>query len=108
MAIYPGRPFILDNHFRAYGPFLEHTTAISPIFHFFVSPSLKIVIHIVTQAICDAFCRFTGYCFNSPRNVGDSIAYKKWKLSQDVVKLPSGFYIVGDNAYPLSSSLLVP
>ncbi|OWY97854.1 LOW QUALITY PROTEIN: hypothetical protein PHMEG_00031513 [Phytophthora megakarya] len=60
------------------------------------------------QPICDAFCCFTGYCFNSPGNVGDSIAYKKWKLSHDVVKLPPGFYIVSDNAYPLSSSLLVP
>ncbi|OWY93084.1 hypothetical protein PHMEG_00037649 [Phytophthora megakarya] len=63
---------------------------------------------VYVQANCDAFCRFTGYCFNSLGKVGDSIAYKKWKLSQDVVKLPPGFYIVGDNAYPLSSSLLVP
>ncbi|OWY94961.1 LOW QUALITY PROTEIN: hypothetical protein PHMEG_00035170 [Phytophthora megakarya] len=60
------------------------------------------------QAICDAFCRFTGYCFNSPGKVGDSIAFRKLKLSQDIMQLPAGFYLVGDNAYPLSSSLLVP
>eukprot|EP00644_Phytophthora_capsici_P018297 jgi/Phyca11/131116/e_gw1.101.26.1 len=60
------------------------------------------------QAICDAHSRFTGYCFNSPGKMGDSIAFKKGSLSNDILKLPPEFYIVGDNAYPLSDSLLVP
>ncbi|RLN46981.1 hypothetical protein BBJ28_00010038 [Nothophytophthora sp. Chile5] len=60
------------------------------------------------QAICDAFSRFTGYCLNSPGKVGDCIAFKKWNLSKEIMELPHGFYIVGDNAYPLSDSLLVP
>ncbi|KAE9014277.1 hypothetical protein PR001_g12426 [Phytophthora rubi] len=60
------------------------------------------------QAICDAFSRFTGYCFNSPGKVGDSIAFKKWALSKEIMEPPHGFYIVGDNAYPLSDSLPVP
>ncbi|KAE8999706.1 hypothetical protein PF005_g15471 [Phytophthora fragariae] len=60
------------------------------------------------QAICDSLCRFTGYCFDSPGKVGDSIAFKKWKLSDEILALPSGFYCVADNAYPLSDSLLVP
>lgn len=60
------------------------------------------------QAICDSLCRFTGYCFNSPGKVGDSIAFKKWKLREAIMQLPAGFYIIGDNAYPLSDSLLVP
>ncbi|ETP34447.1 hypothetical protein F442_17237 [Phytophthora nicotianae P10297] len=53
------------------------------------------------QAICDAFSRFTGYCMNFPGK-------KKWSLSKEIIQLPVGFYLVGDNAYPLSDSLLVP
>jgi hypothetical protein len=60
------------------------------------------------QAICDAFSRFTGYCLNSPGKVGDSKAFKMWKLSAEIMNLPHGFYVIGDNAYPLSNSLLVP
>ncbi|KUF83284.1 Far upstream element-binding protein 3 [Phytophthora nicotianae] len=60
------------------------------------------------QAICDSLCRFTGYCFDSPGKVGDSIAFKKWTLSDEIMELPPGYYCVGDNAYPLSDSLLVP
>eukprot|EP00644_Phytophthora_capsici_P006369 jgi/Phyca11/127013/e_gw1.66.187.1 len=60
------------------------------------------------QAICDSLCRFTGYCFDSPGKVGDSIAFKKWTLSDAILALLLGYYCVGDNAYPLSDSLLVP
>ncbi|OWZ09955.1 hypothetical protein PHMEG_00017266 [Phytophthora megakarya] len=60
------------------------------------------------QAICDSRSRFTGYCFDSPGKVGDSIAFKKWKLRGVIMQLPAGFYIIGDNAYPLSNCLLVP
>ncbi|ETI44645.1 hypothetical protein F443_10667 [Phytophthora nicotianae P1569] len=60
------------------------------------------------QAICDSLCRFTGYCFDSPGKVGDSIAFKKWSLSDEIMRLPDCYYIVGDNAYPLSDALLVP
>ncbi|KAE9163401.1 hypothetical protein PF004_g30152 [Phytophthora fragariae] len=60
------------------------------------------------QAVCDSLCRFTGYCFDSPGKVGDSIAFKKWTLSDEIMELPPGFYCIGDNAYPLSDSLLVP
>ncbi|RLN94523.1 hypothetical protein BBJ28_00021220 [Nothophytophthora sp. Chile5] len=51
--------------------------------------------------------RFTGYCLNSPGKVDGSIAFKKWKLSKETMELLHEFYIVGDNAYPLSDSLLV-
>ncbi|OWY93938.1 hypothetical protein PHMEG_00036480 [Phytophthora megakarya] len=60
------------------------------------------------QAICDSRSRFTGYCFDSPGKVGDSIAFKKWKLRGVIMQLPAGFYIIGGNAYPLSNCLLVP
>ncbi|ETI35142.1 hypothetical protein F443_18465 [Phytophthora nicotianae P1569] len=40
------------------------------------------------QAICDSLCRFTGYCFDSPGKVGDSIAFKKWTLSDEIMELP--------------------
>ncbi|EGZ26251.1 hypothetical protein PHYSODRAFT_327165 [Phytophthora sojae] len=52
------------------------------------------------QVICDSLSRFTGYCFNSPG--------KKWKLQEEIMQLPAGFYIIGDNVYPLSDSLMVP
>ncbi|POM64713.1 Hypothetical protein PHPALM_19725 [Phytophthora palmivora] len=33
----------------------------------------------VTTKVCDSLSRLTGYCFDSPGMVGDSIAFKKWK-----------------------------
>lgn len=63
---------------------------------------------INVQAMCDAACRFTGYCFNSPGKVSDSVAFKKWPLHTAISNLPFGYYVIGDNAYPLSSSVLVP
>ncbi|POM78399.1 Hypothetical protein PHPALM_4072 [Phytophthora palmivora] len=47
-------------------------------------------------------------CERSPGKVSDSIAFKKWKLRNAIMQLRSGFYIIGDNAYPLSDSVLVP
>ncbi|OWZ23352.1 LOW QUALITY PROTEIN: hypothetical protein PHMEG_0001797 [Phytophthora megakarya] len=47
------------------------------------------------HAISDSLRRFTGYCFNSPGKVGDSIAYKKKELNKDIVNLPMGFYYWG-------------
>ncbi|EGZ25039.1 hypothetical protein PHYSODRAFT_479486, partial [Phytophthora sojae] len=63
---------------------------------------------INVQAMCDAACRFTDYCINSPGKVADSVAFKKWKLSLGIANLPLGYYVIGDNAYPLSSTVLVP
>ncbi|ETO60018.1 hypothetical protein F444_21720 [Phytophthora nicotianae P1976] len=60
------------------------------------------------QSICDSLCRYTGYCFGSPGRVGDSIAIKKWTLSDAILALPPGYYCAGDKAYPLSDSFLVP
>ncbi|ETN16223.1 hypothetical protein PPTG_06407 [Phytophthora nicotianae INRA-310] len=48
------------------------------------------------------------YCFGSPGSVGDSIAIKKWTLSDAILALPPGYYCAGDKAYPLSDSFLVP
>lgn len=63
---------------------------------------------INVQAMCDASCRFTGYSFNSPGKVSDSVALKKWRICTDFEKLPFGYYIIGDNAYILAPSMLVP
>ncbi|EGZ22466.1 hypothetical protein PHYSODRAFT_299741 [Phytophthora sojae] len=63
---------------------------------------------INVQAMCDAACRFTGYCFNPPGKVADSVALKKWKLSLGIANLPLGYYVIGDNAYLLSSRVLAP
>lgn len=48
-----------------------------------------------------------GLLFQLSWIVGDSIAFKKWPLSKDIMNLPHEFYIIGDNAYSLSASLLV-
>ncbi|KAE9113428.1 hypothetical protein PF007_g10749 [Phytophthora fragariae] len=63
---------------------------------------------INVQAMCDASCKFIGYCFNSPGKVSDSVAFKKWQVSEDITELPFGFYVIGDNAYLLAPSMLVP
>ncbi|OWZ14142.1 LOW QUALITY PROTEIN: hypothetical protein PHMEG_00012413 [Phytophthora megakarya] len=62
---------------------------------------------VSVQAICDSLWRFTGYCFDSPGKMGYSIAFNKWKLSNVIMVLLAGLYIIRDNAYLLSNSLLV-
>eukprot|EP00644_Phytophthora_capsici_P018797 jgi/Phyca11/132225/e_gw1.143.13.1 len=63
---------------------------------------------INVQAMCDASCKFTGYSFNSPGKVSDSVALKKWRICTDFEKLPFGYFVIGDNAYTLAPSMLVP
>ncbi|ETM31612.1 hypothetical protein L914_20835 [Phytophthora nicotianae] len=62
------------------------------------------------QELDDGFPQISkdGYCFGSPGRVGDSIAIKKWTLSDAILALPPGYYCAGDKAYPLSDSFLVP
>jgi len=60
------------------------------------------------QAVCDSRCRFTYISCRSPGGTGDSRAFYGTALSNFIQNIPSGFYLVGNSAYTLSSSLLVP
>lgn len=60
------------------------------------------------QACCDHHSRFTAVTCSSPGGSGDAVAYLKWQLSNVVENLPSGLYVVGDNAYTNTNHLLTP
>jgi hypothetical protein len=60
------------------------------------------------QAVCDSHSRFTYISCRSPGGTGDSRAFYGTALSNFIQNIPCGFYLVGDSAYTLSSSLLVP
>jgi hypothetical protein len=63
---------------------------------------------INVQAICDHRCRFTEVAVVAPGGCNDILAYKKSSLYNSVNMLPIGTFVVGDNAYPCSESLLTP
>jgi len=60
------------------------------------------------QAVCDASCRFTSLSVLCPGGTSDSKAFYASNTYDLVQHLPDGFYVVADNAYCLSSSLLIP
>ena len=63
---------------------------------------------INVQAACDSRCRFVSVCIAAPGGSNDIAAFRKTPLAATVTKLPLGKYIVGDNAYVCSESLLTP
>ena len=60
------------------------------------------------QAVCDHRCRFTYAAIANPGSSSDLRAYDKCALKRIVDGLPIGYFIAGDNAYPLSEHLLTP
>jgi hypothetical protein len=60
------------------------------------------------QAACDARCRFTYLSCRSPGGTGDTRAFHGTALNAFLQKIPRGYYVVGDAAYTLSVTLLVP
>jgi len=60
------------------------------------------------QAACDSSSRFTWISIRSPGGTGASQAFYGTSLHSLLSTLPEGYYIVADNAYTLSKSLLVP
>ena len=60
------------------------------------------------QAACDSRCRFTWLSIRSPGGTGDSKAFYGTSLDSFLKELPIGFYIVADNAYTITNSLLIP
>jgi hypothetical protein len=63
---------------------------------------------INVQAACDSRCRFVSVCAVAPGGSNDIAAFRKTPLAASVTQLPLGKYIVGDNAYVCSESLLTP
>jgi len=60
------------------------------------------------QATCDASCRFTSLSVLCPRGTSDSKAFYASRVYNLVQELPDGYFAVGDNAYTLSITLLIP
>jgi len=63
---------------------------------------------INVQAVSDSRCRFIYLSCRSPGGTGDSRAFHGTALSYFLQEIPRGFYLVGDAAYTLSSTLLIP
>lgn len=73
------------------------------------SPSVSIhVVATVIQAICDAQYRIIAWTMNCPGSQNDRTAFKFSGFQKLLDKLPEGFFIVGDAAYPASDLVLVP
>ena len=60
------------------------------------------------QATCDASCRFTFLSVLCPGGTSDSKSFYASRVYNLVQELPDGYFAVGDNAYTLSSTLLIP
>jgi len=61
---------------------------------------------INVQAACDHKCRFVYAAVAAPGGANDIAAFRKIQLSQMIQKLPPRKFVVGDNAYICSETLL--
>jgi hypothetical protein len=61
------------------------------------------------QALCDHSLRFRYVCVAAPGKTNDHKAFERCTALQTwLASLPSTYFVVGDNAYPLSNQLLTP
>ena len=61
------------------------------------------------QAVCDANLRFIYFGIISPGKTNDACLFNcATGLQEWLDSLPDKYYLVGDNAYPLSNNLIVP
>lgn len=60
------------------------------------------------QATCDANYRFCSMSAIAAGSTNDWTAWNRSEISESVARLPPGFYMLGDAAYPLSDQLLTP
>ena len=60
------------------------------------------------QATCDANCQLTSLYVLCPSGTSDSKAFYALQMYNLVEDLPNGFHVLGDNAYMLSPTLLIP
>jgi len=63
---------------------------------------------INVQAECDHKCRFVYAAVAAPVGANDIAAFRKTGLSKMIQKLPPRKFVVGDNAYVCSETLLTP
>lgn len=68
-----------------------------------------VAIHVLLlQAICDAQYRIIAWTMNCPGSQNDRTAFKFSGFAKLLAKLPEGYFVVGDPAYPASDRVLVP
>jgi hypothetical protein len=60
------------------------------------------------QATCDAYCQFTSLSVICLGGTSDSKAFYASRVYNLVSHLPGGFFVVADNVYTLSPTLLIP
>lgn len=58
------------------------------------------------QAVCDHLCRFTFIAVAAPGSQPDVTAFRRSGLERLVDQIDAGFYLIGDNAYPVLERLL--
>ena len=63
---------------------------------------------INVQAMCTADYRFCAMSAISPGSTNDWVAWNRSSLAKAVARLPTGFHIIGDAAYPIGEKLLTP
>ncbi|ETM97626.1 hypothetical protein PPTG_20071, partial [Phytophthora nicotianae INRA-310] len=63
---------------------------------------------INVQAVCDAHCRFIAVDASFPGSTNDARAFRDTGVSRALNNLPTGMYIIGDNAYSVGEHLLTP
>ncbi|CAB1097923.1 unnamed protein product [Ectocarpus sp. CCAP 1310/34] len=63
---------------------------------------------IYVQAMCTADYRFCAMSVISPGSTNDWVAWTRSSLAKAVARLPAGFHIIGDAAYPIGEKLLTP
>ena len=60
------------------------------------------------QATCDADYRFGSISIIAPGAANDWSAWNQSSLAEATARLPDGYHIIGDAAYPISETLLTP
>lgn len=60
------------------------------------------------QATCDANYRFSMISIIAPGAANDWSAWNRSALAKATMRLPDGYHIIGDAAYPISEKLLTP
>ena len=63
---------------------------------------------INVQAACDHQCRFLYAALAAPGGANDIAAYRKINFSEMVQNLPIRKFVIGDNAYVCTETLLTP
>lgn len=63
---------------------------------------------IVLQVICDSQLQFLDVYTGWPGSVHDSRVYRHSPVAAKIEELPDEFHLLGDSAYQLSKSMLVP